>query len=286
MVWHRRGSSVPRAGRGAYGICHHARKLELNVTVKPSPELSELINATHLAVISGAPDPKNPTLLDLARAEIFGTAFPISPSLGLFGTAHHVYRDAAEYASSKIDGRVAVGRIMTKTQQIVFVEDKDEHSTIDFALLKCPGLKTPKLAFDFRPLNYLDEVFACGFPFAITLVQAETYAYYLRSFAGHVVTRRGLTELPATPPGYETTFVPPPGLSGAPLLSAGSHLAIRGMVLKEHVAELAHAPERKMNLGIALDTEELLTIDSGLVGGSLAQKIFEREKVDRGERTP
>ena len=256
------------------------------MTVKPSPELSDLINATHLAVISGAPDPDNPALLDLARAEIFGTAFPISPSLGLFATAHHVYRDAAEYAASKTNGSVAIGRIMTKIQQIVFVEDKEEYPAIDFALLKCTGLKTPKLAFDFRPLDYLDEVFACGFPFAITVVQAEAYAYYLRAFAGHIVTRRGLTELPAIPPGYETTFVPPPGLSGAPLITAGSHLAIRGIVLKEHIAELAHVPERKMNLGIALDIEELLTIDSRLVGGSVARMIFERDKLDRGERTP
>jgi hypothetical protein len=152
-------------------------------------------------------------------------------------------------------------------------------------ILKCPGLQVRALDFDFSPLQYLSEVVACGFPFGLTNA-GDTYVKYLRAFAGNVVTRRGLTEFPSVPPGYETSFVPPPGLSGAPLLSIGNGVSIRGMILREHVVELQHAPERKMTLGIALDIEELLTLNSRLVGGSVAKVLFGREPVNRGERTP
>lgn len=249
--------------------------------MKPSPELSRLFNATHLAVVSGKRDDAD-GLLALARGEFQGTAFPLAPSRSLFITALHVYRAAVA------DGdRVAVGRVMTGTQQIQLVADSEEFPEIDLAILLCPGLQTPTLRFDFTPLEYLSEVAAVGFPFGLTLMQGGPHVQILRAFKGHVVTRRGLTELqPIVPPGYETSFVPPPGLSGAPLLSFGSSVAVKGVILQEHVAELVHAPERKMALGLALDIEELLTLDSRLVGGSVAEILFNRPKLPRRDGTP
>jgi len=251
--------------------------------MQPSPGLSRLINQTHLAVVSGAASPDGS--LDLSRLEVYGTAFPLAPSQGLFGSALHVYHQAAEHAAAQANGFVAVGRIMTTPEQTIPVADKEEFPGIDFVILHCPGLQTPRLQFDFTPLDYLSEVSACGFPFALTPTPTAPVKY-LRAFAGNVVTRRGLTELPLTPPGYETSFVPPPGLSGAPLLSIRHDVAIRGVILREHVASLAHAPERTMALGIALDIEELLTLNSRLIGGSAAKILFGLDPVDRGERTP
>jgi hypothetical protein len=197
-----------------------------------------------------------------------------------------VYQQAAEHAAAQQDGFVAVGRIMDSPEQTVPVDDREEFPGIDFVILRCRGLQTPHLNFEFTPLDYLSEIVACGFPFALTLTQVGAPVKYLRAFSGNVVTRRGLTEFPLIPPGYETSFVPPPGLSGAPLLSIRDGVAIRGVMLREHVVELGDAPERKMMLGIALDIEELLTLDSRLVGGSIAKILFGREPVDRGERTP
>ena len=246
---------------------------------KPSPGLSGLLNASHLAVVSGHGAPSG-GLFDLSRGEFHGTAFLLAPSL--FVTAWHVYRDAAGSGD-----HVALGRVMTRVQQAQLVVDADEFPQIDIAILKCPGLEASRLPFDFTPLEYLSEVGAMGFPFGLTLTPGGPHVQVLRAFKGHVVTRRGLTEYgPVVPPGYETSFVPPPGLSGAPLLSLGSKLAIKGVVLKEYVAELAHAPERKMMLGLALDIEELLTLDSRLVGGSIAEKLFRRDRIPKRDGTP
>jgi hypothetical protein len=44
--------------------------------LKPSPELSRLFNATHLAVVSGEGAP-NDGLFDLACGGFYGTAYPL-----------------------------------------------------------------------------------------------------------------------------------------------------------------------------------------------------------------
>lgn len=243
--------------------------------------MSRLLNETHFAVITGGVDPAD-GLFDLNRGELYGTAFQLAPSL--FITARHVYLDAVAAAAGK--GHVAVGTVIGEPRGQI-VSDAEEFEQIDLAILRCEGLQTPALSFDFTPLEYMDEVAALGFPFGLNLAPPAPPVQILRAFRGYIVTRRGLTELSAlAPPGYETSFVPPPGLSGAPLLSLGDTLAVRGVVLKEYVAELLHAPERKMALGIALDIEELLTLDSRLVGGSIAERIFGRERVAVRDGTP
>jgi len=243
--------------------------------------MSRLLNETHFAVITGRIDPSD-GLFDLNRGELYGTAFQLAPSL--FITARHVYRDALTAAAEL--GQVAVGTIIGQPRgQIVC--DVEEFPQIDLAILRCDGLEAPQLPFDFTPLDYLDEVAALGFPFGLNLLPHMPAVQILRAFRGYIVTRRGLTELsPLAPPGYETSFVPPPGLSGAPLLSLRGTVAIRGVILKEYVAELLHAPERKMALGIALDIEELLTLDSRLIGGSIAERIFKRDRVPMRDGAP
>jgi hypothetical protein len=93
--------------------------------MRPSPKLSRLINETHLAVVSGTAG--DDRLLDLSktRFEVFGTAFPLAPALGLFATALHVYQQAAEYAAATENGLVTVGRIMGSPEHIVPVADRE-----------------------------------------------------------------------------------------------------------------------------------------------------------------
>lgn len=117
-----------------------------------------------------------------------------------------------------------------------------------------------------------------GFPFGF-----EPPVYHLRAFKGHVVIRSGLTSLSGVPPGYELSFVPPPGLSGAPLLTLlldGSPV-ITVVVLQHHTAEYR---ERRMELGIAIDIEELLTLESKIVGGSIAERLFNRKLLVRNRK--
>lgn len=232
--------------------------------------------AFHLAVVSGKGD-KSDRLFDLARGEFHGTAFAIAPSL--FLTAAHVYDDA-----SAAPGKVALARL-TSQQQVEFVEDAEVFPRIDLALLRCSAMKASTLPISVTPLWYLDDVAAFGFAFGLRVSGGgDPHIFALRAFKGHVVTRRGLTELPGVPPGYEVSFIPPPGLSGAALLLLKPQgPVVSGVVLKHHKAELE---ERKMELGLALDIEEILTLDSRIVGGSIAERIFKRERVPARDGTP
>lgn|SRR5574337_431667 len=223
-------------------------------------------HAVSLAVVAGSGDCEK-SVFNLSYGLFHGTAFCLAPHL--FLTAGHVYQDA------KHDGEVAVARLAPGQQQAVDVDDAEVFENIDLAILRCPNLAAEIVPFHFGPLECLTEVFSFGYPFGF-----EPPVCYLRAFKGHVVTRRTLNILPGGPPGYELSFVPPPGLSGAPLLTIalGGQPAVVGMVLMHHIAEFK---DRQMELGLALDIEELLTIESRIVGGSLAELLFRRRRVVR-----
>jgi hypothetical protein len=234
-------------------------------------------HAVNLAVVAGHGDRDN-NLFDLSRGEFYGTAFCVARDL--FMTAAHVYDAAAA------SGEVAVARLTPRRQQVQTVRDADIHRDVDLALMRCPNLWAEILPFNFSPLYYLTDVAAMGFAFGLELSDLDggPHVHQLRSFKGHVVTRRGLSNLPGVPPGYELSFVPPPGLSGAPLLlSQGDSVAVTGVILKHHTAELG---ERIMDLGLAVDAEELLTLESALVGGSVAEYIFGRPRLPPRDRRP
>ena len=90
------------------------------------------------------------------------------------------------------------------------------------------------LPIDFGRLKMFDEVTAIGFPFSI---DPERLTWICRGFKGHVVTSREMYHISAQPPGYELSFVPPPGLSGAPTRLQGigltSDLRVRCATLHE-----------------------------------------------------
>jgi hypothetical protein len=173
---------------------------------------------------------------------------------------------------------VAIARLTPAQQQVQTVRDSEVFDSIDLALLYCPNLEAEILSFNFRSLPYLADVFAMGFPFGL-----EPPTFHLRAFKGHVVTRRGLITLPGIPPGYELSFVPPPGLSGAPLLIylLDGSPAVTGMILQHHIAEYR---DRRMELGLALDIEEILTLESRILGGSIAERLFRLPRIQRRNR--
>ncbi len=229
-----------------------------------------------LAVIAGHGDPADGQF-HLERGEFHGTAFCIAP--GIFITAAHVYEAALA------DGSVALARLGPDTS-IHFVNDADVFPDVDLALMHCPGLEAEVMNFVFGPLPFFREVFSIGYAFGseIAMTPGQPHVYHLRAFKGHVVTRRGLTGLPGVPPGYEVSFVPPPRLSGAALLiQQGEDTAVAGVVQTHHTAELAG---RRMDLGLAVDSQELLTLHSRLVGGSLARELFGLDPLPPRDRRP
>ena len=222
--------------------------------------------ALNLAVLAGHGNVEK-RVFDLSYGVFHGTAFSIAPDL--FLTAAHVFKDAQG------DGEVALARFTPGNFHAQTVSDFEIFDDIDLILLNCINLSSEILPFNFAPLNFLVDVFTMGYPFGF-----EPPVYYLRAFKGYIVTRRGLTSLPGVPPGYELSFVPPPGLSGAPLLTLlpdGSPV-ITGMVLQHHTAEYR---ERRMELGIALDIKEILTLESRIVGGNIAERLFDRQRLVR-----
>lgn len=225
----------------------------------------------NLAVLEGQGD-RAEDVFNLDRGEFHGTAFCVAPHL--FLTAAHVYE-----AASARGAQVAVARLTPGRVQVQTVRNVDVFPDVDVALLQCPNLWAEILPFNFNPLYYLTDVAAMGFAFGLELagIEGEPHVHQLRAFKGHVVTRRGLTHLNGVPPGYELSFDAPPGLSGAPLLlPQGDNPLVTGMILEHHKAEL---DDRSMVLGLAIDAEELLTLQSGFLGGSFAEIIFHRPRL-------
>jgi hypothetical protein len=226
-------------------------------------------HAVNCAVLAGRSNLQE-RVLDLNYGLFYGTAFCLAPNL--FLTAAHVFQGAHS------DGEVTVFRLTPGNFHGVTVQDFEVFADIDLALMHCPGLQAEILPFNFTPLGFLDDIFAMGFPFGL-----EPPNFHLRAFKGYIINRRGLTTSPDAAPAYEVSFVPPPGLSGAPLLTSlpGGPIVVKGMVLQHHTAEFQ---DRKMELGVALDIEELLALESRIVGGSIAEMMFRVPRVHRSRQ--
>jgi hypothetical protein len=108
-----------------------------------------------------------------------------------------------------------------------------------------------------------------------------------RSFKGYVVSRTR-TPFAANPWGYELSFTCPRGLSGAPLTTLDNFPLISGMVVgnrstkmniftdreiisddKERIVERYEA----LQLGIAIQSAELLSVRSGILDGDLGAHL-------------
>lgn len=219
-------------------------------------------HAVAAAVLAGTPQQDGPEF-QLAMGVLHGTAFALAP--GIFATAHHVLEEASAV------GRVALGRLDGPRTQIQLVRGSTVFRDDDLALLACP-LDVDILPCLFEPLFYLADVASYGYPAGLEL---EPAVHIMRAFKGTVVTRRALTHLPGWPPGYELSFLPGPGLSGAPLLHRDSKgvVSVSGMVLGSRRTTIG---DKFLDVGMALDIHAMLSLASDLVGGTLAERVFSR----------
>lgn len=163
-------------------------------------------HALNCAVLAGRED-KTTRMFDLTQGVFHGTAFCLAPNL--FLTAAHVFHQA-----KAVGPDACVARLTPGSFHGITVEDGELFDDIDVALLHCPGLAADILPFSFMPLPYLADVFCAGFAFGF-----QPPVFHMRAFKGHIVNRRELDLLKAGPPGYELSFIAPPGLSGAPLVT-------------------------------------------------------------------
>lgn len=78
--------------------------------------------------------------------------------------------------------------------------------------------------------------------------------------------------------------MPPRGLSGAPLVHAREGVAqVSGIVLQHYTNEFGGITTQ---LGIALDAEELLTLRSRVLDGSVAELVFHRPAIPPRDKRP
>jgi hypothetical protein len=207
------------------------------------------------------------------HAIVYGTAFPIGR--GLFVTAAHVLAGASG------DGQPALGVIVAGQPVRPYrVSLGEQFDAVDLAVMRCEPLDhLPPLPLDFdQPLGLLSEASAVGFPLAL---DAEHVTISPRGFAGHVVARRPMYQMPQQPVGYELSFFAPRGLSGAPLIST-FHGAPRcyGYIVQQ--SSLGLGPD-VTPVGIAVSIEVLLGI---VFDGTPLARVFGRELVQLEPPTP
>lgn len=114
----------------------------------------------------------------------------------------------------------------------------------------------------------------------------------IRGFKGHIVTRRryfkGNTvgfRGTGQPTIYELSFVPPQGMSGAPLISYVKGLGpqVHGVIFGWDTIRVNRLPTC---IGIAVDSTELLRHQSRVVGGSIAEKVFSVQSLPQRPDVP
>jgi hypothetical protein len=230
-------------------------------------DLTEL----HFEVMVGKAQQKEDSrTLDLATLSVHGTAFAIAHAI--FVTAGHVYADAIAEATQN-DGRVVLVK-QGQLQHANFVTDGEVFAPSDLAIMAC-NITHAAMPVSFDPLAIFDDVQANGFPFG-----QERMHDVIRGFKGHVVTRRRYLKGNSVgfrgsgqPVIYELSFVPPQGMSGAPLVSYVKHSGpmVHGIIVGWDTIRVNRLPTR---IGIAVDSTELLRCDSRLLGGSVAEKVF------------
>jgi len=166
-----------------------------------------------------------------------------------------------------------------------------------------PGIPAD-IAFPWFPDPHqpLTPVHTFGYAHGAHYVRGEPKVIQ-RAFAGHIVSAPDELEIPARPgspfAAFELSFVPPPGLSGAPLLS-GDYRSLRGqrvagMIVgnnttaiqtyqsKERIEETRETTivERydTLYLGVAVQAASNLQMSSAMLGGTVAEFLAARQRL-------
>lgn len=211
---------------------------------------------------------------------VYGTAFCISGDY--FLSASHVLNSASAH---RLWGLCYTDdNIWRFTQGL----ERESLESIDVGIVRAslPGAKT--VGWSSSELAMLSEVQAIGFPYALDSLNSRLY---IRSFKGHIVSARTWPELPAKPRAYELSFPCPRGLSGSPLWvpGTGSEYHVGGLVVgnvitdmiidsvKETITDGSNTTlyERveALHLGLAIQTNEIVTHDSKLLGMSIGEYL-------------
>jgi hypothetical protein len=230
--------------------------------------------ALMFAVLSANKDRQPDGPFPMARDVIFGTAFAIADDL--FLTAGHVVEAAASV------GDVSLGRFAISTADGAFdvAADWEVFEGVDIALIKCPGFSPAIFQMHFGKLPIFSEVRAMGFANGL---EPEYHSYAPRGYLGHVVAGLQQFRLRGQPFSYELSFVPPKGLSGAPLIPSGfGPSTAAGIVTSSQSVEVDGSAT---HVGVAIAAEELLRLSSRIIGGPVAtmfgcDQVAARERIE------
>jgi hypothetical protein len=204
----------------------------------------------------------------LSTAYRYNSSATYPPGSELFLTAAHSAQAAQR------DGELALGRLTYPAEhgRYDLVADYEVFPGPDLALLRCPGFNAPVLPLDFERLGIFQPVRTFGFGLGL---DPEYLAYAPRGFAGHVVSGHQMFTWASQPFAYELSFAPPVGMSGAPLVPATGPVRVSAIVTG--TAEIA-VEGSLTRLGIAVSADELLRLDSRILGGPIAT-AFNRERL-------
>ncbi len=221
----------------------------------------------------------------LELVQVYGTAFSIGGDVLV--TACHVM-DAAmqhpDYRVGRAEGGALFGTAITEVHRF------PEH---DLALLRAPVAAAKALRWETTQLHLLEGVQCLGYPYAY---EKTEQVLTMRGFKGNIVAQVTFRRLPSRPRAYEVSFQAPRGLSGAPLWTTDGELAVAGVVIGNQSTEMLVFSSREqiaeekellverfeaLQMGLALQTQALLALESPLCNGTLASHL-QRHRLLRG----
>jgi hypothetical protein len=205
---------------------------------------------------------------EAARPDFFGTAFAVAP--GWFLTAAHVAIAAEAAGQLAVGGPADGGGPAMGVAKVVDVEKWPER---DLALLRCDvrgiGLLNTWLT---HRVQVLSDLRSFGYPHGVSWSPSgDRLNVVFRAYKGYVITVRGFERLPEQPAIYEVSCPFPQGLSGAPvMITDGERLIVVGIVLGVDTVTYGGVPQ---SVGVALIADEIVGLNSHLLGGRLAAKL-------------
>jgi hypothetical protein len=211
---------------------------------------------------------------------VYGTAFNIGEDY--FMTAGHSLKSAASENDT-----IAIGFVDGQDYLASEVLDYEIVPEFDVGFIKVMARidRAKGLEWEHKRIASLLDVGAMGHPYAL---DPESHTLGSRSFKGYIVSRRRFHGFPAKPWIYELSFQCPRGLSGAAVITLDGSPKIVGMVVGNHTTKMLvfsdseRISESKetiveryeaLQLGIALQSTGLLTINSRILKGTLSNHL-------------
>jgi len=210
---------------------------------------------------------------------VYGTAFSIADNC--FLTAGHSIQNAISE-----NDVLSVGFVDGATYIAAEALDYEVIPDFDTGIIKTIAHvgRAKQYQWQREQLAALMDVDVSGYPYAF---DPKRNIIASRSFKGYVVSRTR-TPFAANPWGYELSFASPRGLSGAPLTTRDNFPLIVGMVVGNCSTEMNIFTDREiisddkeriveryeaLQLGIAIESAELLSVRSRILDGNLGTHL-------------